>query len=470
MTGTPSGEGCHVRVLKGAHLAQISRLVWRPWQGLSQAWRQRVLPRLVRLDRAFPVTARFMIPIVVLGAASVAVVAWLGYTYERQRIEEEYVARGLILARALQADGIQGHFPEHLDDPADLQMHIERLVLLEPSLLRVNIYAQGEGGPQVVASSDPSLVGRPAEPHDALPLYAGTTITEETRLGDSKALEVLAPLQRDGKTVASLGVYLSLAERDAAIRALLLRVIAIPSVTWVAAMLLIWLILRLLVVSRLRKLMHAGQRLQAGDLSARVPGHWDAPGRDEIALVVQQFNQMAASLEELTRKLEQLAITDPLTGLYNRRHLDKELRAEVDRARRLGYSFALLILDLDGFKAVNDRFGHQMGDEVLKGVAAVLQANLRPMDIPARYGGDEFVVILPGADTEDVRAVGERLCQAVATTPLAPSLPALSMTLGVAIYPKEGESPDELLRRADEALLAAKQAGRNVIHMAGAGS
>ncbi len=437
------------------------------WRWLSRAWHSRLLPWLVRLDRAFPVAAKFMLPVVVLGSAAAVAVAWLDYNQERQRVEDDFVERGLILARSLQADGIQGHFPEHLDDPADLRSHIEKLMMLEPSLLRVNIYAQGVDGPRVVASSDSFQVGRPADAHDSLPLSTGSAITEERRLGEEKALEVLAPLQRDGKTVASVGLYMSLAGRDAAIRDGLLLTVTLAGSTVLVGVFLIWLTVRILILSRLHKLVQAGQRLTDGDFSARVAGGWSPPGRDEVAAAIHHFNQMAASLEKLTQELEELATTDHLTGLCNRRRFDEAVTAEVGRAQRMGYPLAFLMMDLDGFKALNDRFGHQMGDEVLRWVASLIKANVRPMDTVARYGGDEFAALLPGADAEEARAIGERLRQAVGTITFGPSGGGLGLSVGVAVLSGQAEGAEELVRRADEALLAAKEAGRNYVWTAG---
>jgi len=444
-------------------LVQLPKAAWLKLRVLGR----RVQPRLLRLERSLPVAVKVILPIVGLTLAIIALTSSVEYRTIHHHYDEVSLERGLILARYLQSEGIQGHFTEHLYDPTHLQSHIEKLMIMEPSLLRVNVYAQTEGGPQVVASSDSSLVGRAADPHDALSLSTGATLTEEVRLSEERALEVLAPLTSDGQTVASLGVYMSLAERDAALRDAIIRIVVLPSIIVAVGILLVWLVLKLLVTRRLQRLTQAGRRLQAGDLTARVPGSWNSPGRDEIASVVDEFNRMASSLQDLTQRLEEQAITDSLTGLHNRRYFDQALPAELERARRLGYPLALLILDLDRFKIINDRHGHPTGDDVLRQVATLMRQKLRPMDTLARYGGDEFVMILPGSDLEEAWAVAERLRVLLITARLAGcDCCRLSVSVGIAVYPRHAATADDLVRVADTMLYTAKRGGSNLVAVA----
>ena len=160
------------------------------------------------------------------------------------------------------------------------------------------------------------------------------------------------------------------------------------------------------------------------------------------------------------QQLRRLATTDELTGLGNRRHFVERAREAVAVARRYGQWCTLAVIDVDLFKRVNDRLGHQAGDQALIGLAAVLKANLRATDLAARFGGDEFVMLLPLTDPDAGKAAAERIQQSVR---LGGSWPELTISIGVASVRDEGASLEELLARADQALYDAKGSGRNRI-------
>jgi diguanylate cyclase (GGDEF)-like protein len=174
-------------------------------------------------------------------------------------------------------------------------------------------------------------------------------------------------------------------------------------------------------------------------------------------------------LERLDRAkaaAEHLSLTDPLTGLPNRRDLERRLREEIDRSNRTSEPLGCLIIDVDRFKQVNDEYGHAAGDAVLAQVSSALQASLRSFDVVGRFGGDEFVALLPGANLEGARQVAEALCDVIAT--LAVSVTPrhgvlhLSISVGAVSHdPGIHEDAAALLDRADAALLEAKRSGRN---------
>ena len=166
------------------------------------------------------------------------------------------------------------------------------------------------------------------------------------------------------------------------------------------------------------------------------------------------------SVEEARRE----AVTDDLTALYNRRACDKRLAEEVDRAQRYGRPFSVLMVDVDHFKAVNDRYGHPGSDLVLKQVAQRLARQLRQVDVAARYGGEEFMVILPETPGESAALVADRICRAIAAETVAmPSGDEVPVTvnIGVASFPDDADTRDGLISAADRALYAAKHTGRN---------
>ena len=177
-----------------------------------------------------------------------------------------------------------------------------------------------------------------------------------------------------------------------------------------------------------------------------------AVGSVALAALVAQFKRA----EEQARGL---AVIDPLTGLANYRRLIEVLRAEVVRSERTRRPFALLFLDLDGLKTINDREGHLSGNRALCRVAEILRRTCRGMDTPARFGGDEFVVILPETDHVGAQRVASRVAHALAATQEG-TKPTLSVSTGVAEYPRDGSTPATLLAAADRVLYSAKTARR----------
>jgi diguanylate cyclase (GGDEF)-like protein len=165
-------------------------------------------------------------------------------------------------------------------------------------------------------------------------------------------------------------------------------------------------------------------------------------------------------------RVRELTLLDDHTGLYNARHLHRVLDAEVARAARFRRSVSVLFFDLDHFKLVNDAHGHQAGSALLREVGDVMRATLRTMDVPIRYGGDEFVAVLPEATREQARAAAERLAQALRARSFLHDRGLdvhITASFGVATFPEDGNGPDDLLKAADGAMYRAKASGRDAI-------
>ncbi len=185
----------------------------------------------------------------------------------------------------------------------------------------------------------------------------------------------------------------------------------------------------------------------------------------ERHLLLALANLAAVAIEkvQLLEQVQRLAITDELTGLHNRRHFFELAEREFERASRYGRPLSAVMLDIDHFKRVNDTHGHAVGDQVLQALAARFRANVRDIDLLGRYGGEEFIALLPEVGLESARVAAERLRQSVAETPIGTAAGPLSVTVSLGVASAAPDCPDlpTLLRLADEALYAAKKAGRN---------
>lgn len=164
-------------------------------------------------------------------------------------------------------------------------------------------------------------------------------------------------------------------------------------------------------------------------------------------------------VRRMTRKLEDLAVTDPLTGLYNLRYFHPQLQREVNRARRYGTPVSLLLIDLDHFKAINDRYGHPVGDGVLQKIAEIFRNFLRTLDIPCRYGGDEFGIILPNTNKRSAQLVADKLvvCMSEINQKEWVIDDPIGMSIGIAEAPSDTVDATELIHLADRMLYQNKK-------------
>lgn len=332
-----------------------------------------------------------------------------------------------------------------------------------------------EGG-TVLTTSDATL--EPAasfDPADLATLIAAGEGVAERRDAEGRArLSTLARVpQSDWVVVAEVG------RREA--YAPLVRARNLTAVAMAGLILLVGgmvHVLGVILIRPLDRLTAGAAEVAAGNLSVGLP----PGGRGEVGYLTEVFNEMvrrlragrdeldAANLElrERNAELALLSVTDGLTGLLNHRRGMEVLSEELDREARSGGPLSVLMIDVDHFKQYNDSWGHPEGDAVLKGVARALQQATRGVDGVVRYGGEEFMVVLPDCDAEGAMEAGTRILERLSREPFTGG--PVTLSAGAAVYPSHGTEAHELVRAADEALYTAKRNGRNRVVLAeGAG-
>jgi len=381
-------------------------------------------------------------------------------------------------------DSYLGQLSEHA---IARDLAIEHVMILDP---RGKVYAHSD--PTLFATSPPGAFYAQAL------RSRGPVFHRLTRPGLPPILEAAAPIVA-GVRWGTLVVGFSLSREEATLAQVRQRILLTALGLAGASALVVFLLLTFAVLAPLQRLAGAAEALARGELERRLKVH----GRDELAQLGRRFNHMAEELaahthdlenkvrarahdliqknEELSEVntrlaeavglLEKLAITDGLTGLYNRRRFEEALLQEVRRNLRREHPFGLLMIDVDWFKQYNDAHGHPAGDEVLRRLAQVFRDTFRTLDLTARYGGEEFAVLLLETEVRGATVAAEKIRAAVAGTvfPFGADQPGgrLTISVGVAAFPEHAQAPDTLVEAADRALYAAKRQGRNRVAVHG---
>lgn len=350
-----------------------------------------------------------------------------------------------------------------------------------------NVYTmrkQPNGGWTFVVDSEenPKDMSHPGDPYDATEcprmddgLEAPTADDKPTPDAWGIWLSGYAPIKdSNGRVDGMLGLDMSLAQLQTD-GSLLRRRAILSTLVAIVLSLASALILTRKVLHPLKLFTAATESVRNGDLEVRVPD-WNTR---ELEKFGSAFNLMVAGLKESRDRLVELSTREHLTGLVNHMHFHERLSVEMERAERYKHSVSLIIADLDRFKSINDTLGHQIGDSLLRQLASLMTKETRSIDIAARYGGDEFAIILPEVDSDGAMAFAERLRKTVEShdfyavpsqemlaegfVPDGASVARITVTIGVASYPRDHSTRDGLIMAADIALCRAKHVARNSV-------
>ncbi len=171
--------------------------------------------------------------------------------------------------------------------------------------------------------------------------------------------------------------------------------------------------------------------------------------------------KMIRKIAEIQKKVELMAITDELTGMFNRRHVMARFREEFEKAKRHGTDLGCIMIDVDNFKTINDTWGHLEGDRILKEVGKIIQRSVRVYDIPGRFGGEEFIIVLPGTGTDETQQLAERIRTSVRTQSMNGK--TVTVSLGTTCLQSSDPDVDTIIKRADDNLYGAKKKGRDIV-------
>jgi diguanylate cyclase (GGDEF)-like protein len=355
--------------------------------------------------------------------------------------------------------------PASLERPAELRAALSRLSGAHPELTAVRVYTandvHGVRNGEASRPDHPSAtvsVGEPAGGATELRLVrealsSGSKASAATESDGLRRELLVTPLERDGRVEAVIAAGYDLDPADEALAERNRRVLIVLGLLLTAFAVFALLVLERGIFRPLFGLRAAARAVGGGDLATRLG--WRR--QDELGDLARDFDAMATGLEERGRRLEELAHRDPLTGLSNHRRFQEALSREVELARRAGNPLAVVLLDIDDFKRLNEDHGHPFGDELLRAAGVSLRAALADPPILARVGGDEFGLVLPNVDGARALMLAEAARLAIETA--GPVRGTLRCSAGVACFPEDARAAGPLLQLADGALSWAKAGG-----------
>jgi diguanylate cyclase (GGDEF)-like protein len=393
---------------------------------------------------------RLLLAITAVALAIGAADSWL----VAREVYGTYHAAGAEVALTV-ARSVEDEITARLDRPGDLQRELLAVRDLHPALRAVSLYApQADGS---VLRLDATGPVRPVEGEDWAALLARPVRYRQVSSDGYHSAELIHPLPSvDGAPPAALGLDYDLEELGPGPAATQRHVALLTLVCLLVGVVCVQVLLRVALFRPLGELRAVMRRLRDGDLDSRLG--WRRAG--EMGALATTFDEMAADLQRTHERLSALALEDSVTGLPNNRACQERLSAALRRAQREHHPLTVVVLDVDRFKLINDRYGHAVGDEALRVLGDALAGSIRPDDICGRLGGDEFIVVLADADAQAATEIVQRARVVLAGTPIGPGA-SLTISAGIAEYPLHSGDQAQLVVHADEALYRAKAQGRD---------
>lgn len=322
----------------------------------------------------------------------------------------------------------------------------------EKDVLKLNLHAINNDRHAIMASTDRQLIGIESPDILAPTLNSGKTMITHIEEKDIHIVRLVAPLLEDGMTIGAIELYLDNSKETALVQERIQMMTIVGILISLFLVILLWVIIRRLLVLPLMTLREAAASIQRGKGYSNVKLN----ASQEINEVAVAFNEMVYNLEDRYQK----SVTDSLTGIYNSAYFKHKLSEELEDARNLNQPIALLFCDIDNFKKLNDHEGHIYGDKVLKQIAGVILNHVRPHDTVCRYGGEEFVIIMPNANERTAKSVAEKVRHMVAINGHESILNPITISIGIAVFPHDTDE-ENLIHVADQAMYTAKSLGKN---------
>ena len=353
---------------------------------------------------------KLIVPTLGLTLVVIALLTWFAASMVGSTVTDIYTQKARAVAALVSKAIVDKEYILYYSDK--LNQDVSRLVQFYPDVYRITIYGKVRDNVRVITSSDPTLIGEEVALEKMPEMFSKQARMALKQEGSRSFFEVGYPLYQDAEIIGVAQVDLSLAERDHFLQGIYFRFVWGGLVGFVALGGLLYVTLRLMVSAPVYRLSQASEKISKGDYDAQVtygPSSLRVTVRDELSRLMNTFNAMTSSIREKEQRLKALIVEDQLTGSYNRQHFDHMAKTEIERASRYAGLVSFLLVDIRGLDAINHTFGQSKGDQVLKTVAALLHHTFRQVDPVFRYGGDEFIIIMPETDEEGLHRAVQRL-------------------------------------------------------------
>ncbi|MBY6037460.1 diguanylate cyclase [Fictibacillus nanhaiensis] len=336
----------------------------------------------------------------------------------------------------------------------EVQLMFDYVKHREPKVQELTLHMKSSLQDEIFASTNRDLIGKPSSSDFSPSILEGKTLIAYEENSTSKEVRLVAPLIEDGNSIGAIELRLDTSSELAVVTKQIQKSIIVGLSVALLLISVLWLFIRKLLVSPLLRLRKAALSVQR-----------EEPYQNIKLNASQEINEVARSFNDMVHQLEKrylLSITDPLTGVYNNAHFKRMLTKEMKKTRESEGEMTLLFCDVDNFKMLNDNEGHVYGDSVLKKIANILKENVRKSDLVCRYGGEEFVVILPDCGQAEGVKIAEEIRQMVAVYGSHSLLTPITISIGLAVFPKDADE-EKLVYLADRAMYVAKTNGKNLV-------